>query len=562
MRNWSRHGSWHSALTRAVIGSLFAVAGVILITWVAQTAQAVLFPEAVALLYCFLVLCIALLYGPVAAGVAVFLALVVYWWHYISSVNRVLKGAEIGAILALAVLALWFRFRQVFDTRSKLHGLIELAELVVSTPDETDLLERLLERILRLDDGEIAGLAVIAPNEAGKLAVCAVAARGAKKDSSLLLEGSAPLAEADSAFKYRRVTVHRKGGASGRKREKHSGRATFYVPLRRDGAAIGLLAIHGRPSAEHIARALYHTEPDVTQVKFPRDDSSQQPMMLHVYAGHVAVTLERLRWRRQAVAVEALKRSDQLKDALLGNVAHNLKTPVAAMQLVIDGMFKDQEAGVIDVAPERLDDLKTGIARLARISSHALSLVSLEAGVVQPQRQWYLMGETIGHAIDLVEKAHKTPDHFITMDAPDDLPLIYMDRDQIEDVVMNLLDNAVKYSPPSAGVVVRACVIQGPRRLKVEVIDAGPGVPEASRRHVFDKFYRVQDQPGFKPLDGFASARAHTHKGTGLGLTICASIVHLHGGQIGVEGHEGPGARFWFTLPMGSEPPRHALPKE
>lgn len=538
------------------------MAGVIVITWVAQTAHAVLYPEAIALLYCFLVLCIALLFGPVAAGVAVSLALVVYWWTYISSVNRVLKGAEIGVILVLAVLVLWFRFRQVFETRHKLDGLLDLAELVVSTPDETILLERLLERILNLAADDIAGLAVIAPNEAGKLVACAVTARGTKKDSSLLLEGSAPLAEASSAFKYKRVTVHRKGGASGRKRDKHSGRVTFYVPLRRHGAVIGLLAIHGKSSAEHIARALSHTEADVSQVRLPRDDSGQQPMMLHVYAGHVGVALDRLRWRRQAVAVEALKRSDELKDALLGNVAHNLKTPVAAMKLVIEGMVKDQADGVINVSPERLDELETGIARLARISSQALSLVSLEAGAVQPQRQWYLIGETIGHAIDVAEKAHKTPDHFITMDAPDDLPLIYMDRDQIEDVVTNLLDNAVKYSPPSAGVVVRACVIQGPRRLKVEVIDAGPGVPEASRRHVFDKFYRVQDQPGFKPTDGFTSARAHTHKGTGLGLTICASIVHLHGGQIGVEGHEGPGARFWFTLPMDSEPPLHALPKE
>ena len=558
VRDWLRSANWQSFAVRTGVGSVLAIAGMALITWLATTAYTIVYPEAVALLYCLLVLCIAMQFGHVAAGVAVVLSLFVYQWLYPASVNRTLKGIEVGVILIVAWIIVWFHFRRAYDTEHHLSGLIALARLVVSTPDETTLLEQLLGRLLELAyEYDVSGLAIIAPNDDGKLTTLATSPRNMTKEPALLLEAGAQIAEANAAFKYKRVTVYQGAKRRGNLRR---GRSTFYVPLQRQSETIGLVALHGKPRTSALASALFHGERDIAQITLPGDVGDQKPVMLHVYASYLAVALDRLRWRQQAITMEALKSSDHLKNTLLGSVAHDLNTPVTAIRLAVDTLLKDHQTSPLDIQRDQLDFLRTEVARLARVINNSLSLVRLEEGVAIPHLEWHLMSDIVGEVLGRLEAAHKTADHSITIDVPDDLPLISIDCDQIEAVLTNLLENAIIYSPPSTCIVVRARVIENPRRLMVQVIDQGPGIPTAAQQSIFDKYYRVRTQGApAPPAGGHAGQR---HKGTGLGLAICASIVRLHAGNIGVESKVGQGACFWFTLPMKSEPPLRALPEE
>ena len=558
VRDWLCRVKWQSFAVRTGVGSALAIIGMIVITWFATATRTIVYPEAVVLLYCLLVLWISIKFGPAAAAVTVVLSLIVYQWPYHPSINRALKVTEIGVILIVAWAVFWFHFRRAYDTQHHLSGLIALARLVVSTPDETALLELLLGRLLELArEYDVSGLAIIAPNDDGKLTTLATSPHDTTKYLSLVLDADAQITEANAAFKYKRVTVYQDMNRRGNPRR---GRSTFYVPLRRQSETIGLVALHGKPRAAEIASALFHGERDIAQITLPGDVGDHKPMMLSVYASYLAVALDRLKWRQQAITVEALKRSDHLKNALLGSVAHDLTTPVTALKLAIDTLLKDHKTRPHDIRRDQLDFLRTEVARLARVINNSLSLVKLEEGVAAPHLEWHLIGELVGNVIGRLETAHKTSGYLISSDVPDDLPLIYMDRDQIEDVLTNLLENAVTYSPPGTRVEVRVQVVGNPRRLMVQVVDQGPGIPQAAQRYIFDKYYRVRSQGA--PIPPASGPEGRHHKGTGLGLAICASIMRLHGGKIGVECNPGQGACFWFTLPMKSDPPLRALPDE
>jgi signal transduction histidine kinase len=140
----------------------------------------------------------------------------------------------------------------------------------------------------------------------------------------------------------------------------------------------------------------------------------------------------------------------------------------------------------------------------------------------------------------------------LTLDIPKDLPLVPMDHNQVEQVLTNLIENALKYSPKEAPIEIRARTLDDPRRLEVRVIDHGIGVPANERSAIFDKFYRVQQAR--LPWDP-----KHPPIGTGLGLAISASVVRAHHGNIWVESTPGDGATFIFTLPIPAEQSDGAL---
>jgi two-component system sensor histidine kinase KdpD len=129
--------------------------------------------------------------------------------------------------------------------------------------------------------------------------------------------------------------------------------------------------------------------------------------------------------------------------------------------------------------------------------------------------------------------------HIVETDLPADLPLVHADGVLLEQVFMNLLENAARYTP--AGTTIRIAARAEPDRVVVDVLDEGPGLQRGTESEVFRKFYR--DRP--------ATDRA----GSGLGLAICHAIVRLHGGAIGAENRSSGGARFWFSLPRSQPPP-------
>jgi two-component system sensor histidine kinase KdpD len=162
-------------------------------------------------------------------------------------------------------------------------------------------------------------------------------------------------------------------------------------------------------------------------------------------------------------------------------------------------------------------------------------MARLEAGAVQLNKAWQPLEEVVGSA--LAASAPAIAAHRVEVTLPDDLPLLQIDAVLMERVLVNLLENALRYTPGDSPVEVRAAM--NGDVITVEVCDRGPGISAVERERVFEKFYRGQ---AAKQNDG----------GTGLGLTICRAVVLAHGGRIGIFERTGGGARVRFTLPLGS----------
>jgi two-component system sensor histidine kinase KdpD len=178
--------------------------------------------------------------------------------------------------------------------------------------------------------------------------------------------------------------------------------------------------------------------------------------------------------------------------------------------------------------------------RLNRLVGNLLDMTRLESGAVTVRKEWLPLEEVVGAALTRLERPLR--DRTVTTDLPSDLPLVAVDDVLIEQVLVNLIENAVKYTPPDTPVAIAARA--GERDITVEVADRGPGIPAGEEERIFEKFQRLEPEarPG----------------GVGLGLAICRGIVAAHGGRIWAENRPGGGAAFRFTLPREGTPPEMA----
>lgn len=245
----------------------------------------------------------------------------------------------------------------------------------------------------------------------------------------------------------------------------------------------------------------------------------------------------------------ALRESDRLKNALLGSVTHDLRTPLASIQAATSSLLDTDITWSETDRHEFLETIDISTERLNRLVSNLLDLSRLEAGTAMPEKQWSHIDDVIATVLDRLDLAGRTQGREIAVDVPDELPLVPMDHAQIEQVLTNLLENALKYSPAESPIRVLVRILGAPpTELEVRVVDQGIGIPANELRAIFDKFYRVQHV--YLP---WASTRPPT--GTGLGLAICAGIIREHGGRIWAESQPGKGATFIFTLPIPHDAP-------
>jgi signal transduction histidine kinase len=250
-------------------------------------------------------------------------------------------------------------------------------------------------------------------------------------------------------------------------------------------------------------------------------------------ANHVALAIHNLQLAEEAREVEALKKIDRLKTELLSTVSHELRTPLGSIKgysttLLEHGTALSPEETrefleIIDGESDRLDDLIRNLLDMSR----------LEAGVLRIDRDLAQLEEIVQACAQRVQR--HTERHQILMSWTHH-DLVECDPRRIAQVVTNLLENAVKYSPEGGDVVVTGQA-QGDE-LIVSVTDSGVGIPARDQQRIFDRFFRV---------DGEISRRVG---GTGLGLAICKGLVEAHGGRIWVESQLGKGSTFFLTLPL------------
>jgi signal transduction histidine kinase len=234
-------------------------------------------------------------------------------------------------------------------------------------------------------------------------------------------------------------------------------------------------------------------------------------------------------FNRMSAELESL---EELRRELVANVSHELKTPISALRAHLENLLD----GVERPDPETLQVMLAQSERLGRLVDQLLDLSRLESGDVPLERERVELAPLVEQVLSEIEVAR--PEHDVRLDdeIAVDLPPVFADRERVHQVLFNLLDNAVRFTPAGGQVTVTATRHDG--TVDVTVADTGPGIAPEHLPRVFERFYRVD------------SARSRDDGGTGIGLAIARSVVEAHGGRIWALSEPGRGSTFTFELPV------------
>jgi len=313
---------------------------------------------------------------------------------------------------------------------------------------------------------------------------------------------------------------HEHGTVAGVGTDTLPGAAVFCAPLRAGGLGLGVLVLV-LSSSEGLG--------------------AESRDFLDVFLRQVAAAMERARLAGEARAAELRAKTEEMRASLLSAVSHDLRTPLASITGA--AMVLRDDHGVADhTRAELLDGIVDQAERLERLVGNLLDMTRLEAGGLSLRREWVPLEEMVSSALTRLES--RLGDRPVRVQIAADLPLLSVDPVLFEQVFINLLENAARYTPPEAPVE-----IVGRRdaagSVVVEVMDQGEGIDPDEAERVFEKFYR---------------GRHAGVSGAGLGLSICRGIVEAHGGTIAVFPAVPKGARFRVTLPPGEAPPPEPPP--
>jgi two-component system sensor histidine kinase KdpD len=258
--------------------------------------------------------------------------------------------------------------------------------------------------------------------------------------------------------------------------------------------------------------------------------------LLEAFARQGALVLARARLLEQAQAAAVRARTEELRSSLLSSVSHDLRTPLAAITGAISALRDEASGTAARDRRELLDTIAKEAGRLERLLANLLDMTRLESGGLEPKREWVPLEEIVGGALTRLEA--QLAGREIRTEVPADLPLAFGDPVLLEQLVLNLLENAVKHTPAGTKIEIRAAAAGD--ALELEVADRGPGLAPGDETRIFEKFQR-----GAKAGAG----------GVGLGLAICRGIAIAHGGSIHAENRPGGGAIFRLLLPLLDAPP-------
>jgi two-component system sensor histidine kinase BaeS len=246
--------------------------------------------------------------------------------------------------------------------------------------------------------------------------------------------------------------------------------------------------------------------------------------------GQLAVSFNRM--------ASTLEQTEAMRRQLIGDVAHELRTPLTTIKGTAEGLID----GVLPPDPETFNRVYKEADRLQRLVSDLQELSRVEAGAYQLDRKPVRVGELVGAVVERLSPQFEDKGVTLAADVPAGLPLVLADEDRIGQVLLNLVGNALQYTPAGGSVTVRARREQD--HVTFGVVDTGIGIPAEHLSHLFTRFYRVD------------KSRSRAGGGSGIGLTISRFLVEAHGGAIAAESRgAGKGSTFTFTLPVDSALP-------
>lgn len=264
----------------------------------------------------------------------------------------------------------------------------------------------------------------------------------------------------------------------------------------------------------------------------------EQRRLLETCASLIALSVERDQSVLEAQQARLQVETEQLRNSLLNSVSHDLRTPLAAIEGTASSLLEAHD-GETEPRRELLQSIVEESRRMSRLVDNLLDMSRLDSGVVVPNRQWHVLEEIVGSALNQVRREFERRE--VQVDIPGDMPLVSVDGILVEQVLINLLENAARYTLSGTPVEITARTLGG--QFELRVADKGPGLPVGSEERVFEKFYRG---PTVSP---------DARRGVGLGLSICRGIVEAHGGRISARNRPGGGAEFVITMPRGESPP-------
>ena len=268
----------------------------------------------------------------------------------------------------------------------------------------------------------------------------------------------------------------------------------------------------------------------------------EQYRLLETFAAQIALALERVHYVEVAQDALVAMESERMRNALLSTLSHDLRTPLTAIVGLSSAVLKRLEDAPA-AQRELAHDLHEEAHRMSGMVSNLLDMARLQGGNVQLNRQWQTLEEVVGTALRATARVLGSRD--IRVSLPEDLPLLHFDAVLLERVLVNLLENAAKYTPTESPIAIGAA--SDADAVHVWVDDLGPGLPPGMEDRIFDRFTRGE--------------RETSRPGTGLGLALCRAIIEAHGGHIRAENRAGGGARFAFTLPRLKPPAMPDFPE-
>ncbi|MBA3451181.1 MAG: sensor histidine kinase KdpD, partial [Chloroflexia bacterium] len=285
-----------------------------------------------------------------------------------------------------------------------------------------------------------------------------------------------------------------------------------YLPIKTASNVAGVLEVIGRPGT-----GPFHAEDE---------------QLLTTFVDQAALALERARLSEEAAQSAILAQSDELKSALLAAVSHDLRTPLASIKASATSLLDDSVEWDAETREDFLTAIDEETDRLTLMVGNLLDLSRIEGGALRPQKDWYDVDELIEDVRS--RTAGRTAGHPVEIAIEPDLPLLRFDYVEIAQVLLNLIENAAKYTPSGTRITIGGRRL--PAAIELFVQDEGPGIAKEHQLRLFEKFYRA-------PSGSAAS-------GTGIGLAISKGLVEAHGGRITLDSAPGEGTMFRFTLPL------------
>ncbi len=263
----------------------------------------------------------------------------------------------------------------------------------------------------------------------------------------------------------------------------------------------------------------------------------EERSFLDMILNQIAQSLERIRLAEQARLASIQAETETLRNSLLSAISHDLRTPLTRIVGTASALADQDEALTGQERREFTLAIQDEAQRMADLMSKILDMARLASGKIALHLEWHALEEIVGATLTRLDSLlNGRP---VAIRLPDGLPLVKIDAVLFQQVLINLIENAVKYTP--AGSPIEVSVAWAPHALRFAVADRGPGIPEELKGRVFEKFYRVVPES--------------PQSGAGLGLALCRAIVEAHGGEIGAADRPGGGAVFFLTLPLEGQPP-------